>query len=407
MALIKCPECGKEISDKSSICIHCGYPISEMKENSEELQEELLLKESKPLPENELLPEKQLKRDQNSSIKEEKKNVKIKPIYILGAVVAVIIIVVGTSQYNKIQKRNNELQAYNNAIYAYENENFQDAYEYFSNNEYKDSKEYLEKTVEKYTESLINDNSLEEADKYLALVNDEAVKKDLETKLTYAHGIDCFDKGLFSNAADIFRELKDYKDSEKYKNSAVIMNWMQGEWLLRYFADYDYHNRGAMKINGWNATTYIASGDRFEERASCILELNDDNTVSFKTSDIEYNMYYAEGKGYIGATLIKDSYYESLRDSYYPLTPWCYGKTTNDLAFVKPDKSEIVNGTAILPVPSEPKIGMTADEVKDSSWGEPDKINKTTYSWGTTEQWCYSNNRYIYLDGGYVTAISE
>ena len=29
MALIKCPECNKEISDKSKICIHCGYPISE------------------------------------------------------------------------------------------------------------------------------------------------------------------------------------------------------------------------------------------------------------------------------------------------------------------------------------------------------------------------------------------
>lgn len=28
MALIKCPECGKEISDKSSACIHCGYPLS-------------------------------------------------------------------------------------------------------------------------------------------------------------------------------------------------------------------------------------------------------------------------------------------------------------------------------------------------------------------------------------------
>ncbi len=26
--LIKCPECGKEISDKASACIHCGYPIS-------------------------------------------------------------------------------------------------------------------------------------------------------------------------------------------------------------------------------------------------------------------------------------------------------------------------------------------------------------------------------------------
>lgn len=27
MALIKCPECGREISDKSEQCIHCGYPL--------------------------------------------------------------------------------------------------------------------------------------------------------------------------------------------------------------------------------------------------------------------------------------------------------------------------------------------------------------------------------------------
>ena len=27
MALIRCPECGKEISDKASACIHCGYPL--------------------------------------------------------------------------------------------------------------------------------------------------------------------------------------------------------------------------------------------------------------------------------------------------------------------------------------------------------------------------------------------
>ena len=28
MALIKCPECGKEISDKAPACIHCGFPLS-------------------------------------------------------------------------------------------------------------------------------------------------------------------------------------------------------------------------------------------------------------------------------------------------------------------------------------------------------------------------------------------
>lgn len=30
MALIKCPECGNNVSDKSEICIHCGYPIKNM-----------------------------------------------------------------------------------------------------------------------------------------------------------------------------------------------------------------------------------------------------------------------------------------------------------------------------------------------------------------------------------------
>lgn len=35
MALIICPECGKEVSDRAEACPHCGYPINEMvnKEN--------------------------------------------------------------------------------------------------------------------------------------------------------------------------------------------------------------------------------------------------------------------------------------------------------------------------------------------------------------------------------------
>ena len=33
MALIKCPECGKEISDNSTKCIHCGSPIKNEKQN--------------------------------------------------------------------------------------------------------------------------------------------------------------------------------------------------------------------------------------------------------------------------------------------------------------------------------------------------------------------------------------
>lgn len=35
MALIKCPECGKEISDKSPVCINCGYPLNQTPQNEE------------------------------------------------------------------------------------------------------------------------------------------------------------------------------------------------------------------------------------------------------------------------------------------------------------------------------------------------------------------------------------
>ena len=32
--LIKCPECGKEVSDQSKVCIHCGYPLLKNRKSS-------------------------------------------------------------------------------------------------------------------------------------------------------------------------------------------------------------------------------------------------------------------------------------------------------------------------------------------------------------------------------------
>jgi ribosomal protein L37E len=59
MALIKCPECGKEVSDRSDQCIHCGYPIKEemdkLKQESqvEEVQQERELEEDNAVTESE------------------------------------------------------------------------------------------------------------------------------------------------------------------------------------------------------------------------------------------------------------------------------------------------------------------------------------------------------------------
>ena len=36
MSLIKCPECGKEISDRADACIHCGFPVAKYREEEQE-----------------------------------------------------------------------------------------------------------------------------------------------------------------------------------------------------------------------------------------------------------------------------------------------------------------------------------------------------------------------------------
>ena len=72
--------------------------------------------------------------------------------------------------------------------------------------------------------------------------------------------------------------------------------------------------------------------------------------------------------------------------------------------FTKEELESRLEKSQSIPVPS---IGMTAEEVLASTWGEPEKINRTTFSWGTFEQWVYEGHRYIYLDNGIVTAIQE
>lgn len=52
-------------------------------------------------------------------------------------------------------------------------------------------------------------------------------------------------------------------------------------------------------------------------------------------------------------------------------------------------------------------IGMSSEDVLLSSWGKPEKINKTTTENNISEQWIYGNSKYIYFDNGVVTAIQE
>jgi hypothetical protein len=57
-------------------------------------------------------------------------------------------------------------------------------------------------------------------------------------------------------------------------------------------------------------------------------------------------------------------------------------------------------------------VGMTKDEVI-KSWGTPTRVNKTTTSGGSTEQWVYygrggsGSDQYVYVDNGVVRTVQS
>ena len=52
-------------------------------------------------------------------------------------------------------------------------------------------------------------------------------------------------------------------------------------------------------------------------------------------------------------------------------------------------------------------IGMSEQEVLDSSWGRPQRINRTSTAAGSREQWVYGIGNYLYFDNGKLTAVQS
>lgn len=387
MALIKCPECGKEISDKARSCPGCGYPINEGILDSSILKSEEANNDT-PAGNNKESITDQIIEKSMIYLKQ------IKPIHVTISLICVVIIGTGIT-FTRINGQ------YNYAIQAYESGNYEDSYNYFKNSSYKDSEVYYEQSLVQYTYQLIDSRKFEVADTYMQLIEDDTVRKETAQKMTYTRAIDAYETGAFKVAMDLFESIPQYEDADDYKFRAELMDNFQGNWILygrkiTAFSTVDY-NYAALEINGWNATLlYCTDGDiTFENAKDCKLVLSDDNkTVVFKSGNSEYFMKYRVNR--IAAKIIKDEYFEKLRSLSNPSYVW-RNYDTNTMAFDKYESG----------IPKNPSIGMTSEEVKNSTWGSPEDINKDTYSWGVKEQWCYSKNRYVYLEDGIVTSISE
>lgn len=163
------------------------------------------------------------------------------------------------------------------------------------------------------------------------------------------------------------------------------------------FVPYDalgtYSSGGGSKviIDGEYITTYYDNGTHIKRNIRAVLFNNEICLLSDYKNSMGAVYTVRDGELYWHLVDIDDSGKISLYTSKYETETYSH-------------LTRISYSTEQLKAPT---IGMTADEVRQSTWGEPTKINKTTTAYGVREQWVYSSSRYIYIDDGVVTAIQE
>lgn len=101
MALIKCKECGKEISDKAKRCIHCGCPIeyNEESTNKNTTKEEIKVVKEKEIPKD--------KKDEIDELSKEDSSSKVRNLLLILSVVAIFII---SAFFSSISNKINEVK---------------------------------------------------------------------------------------------------------------------------------------------------------------------------------------------------------------------------------------------------------------------------------------------------------
>jgi hypothetical protein len=52
-------------------------------------------------------------------------------------------------------------------------------------------------------------------------------------------------------------------------------------------------------------------------------------------------------------------------------------------------------------------IGMTAQEVLQSTWGRPQSVNRTHTVRGTHDQWVYPGSNFLYFEDGVLTTVQN
>lgn len=197
-----------------------------------------------------------------------------------------------------------------------------------------------------------------------------------ETK--YQQALYNYNIGNFEKSKELFKTIQEYKDTLAYLSNNEIMINIQGIWQKK-----NDSSNWIYEITGWKLNVYsdMSIGKYIIENEH-FYRLPGNMTIQINNNEI---------------CIVLDSK-KSIRFLNYDKNK---NIITDDLGtFVKQPTYKIKEI-------KEPSIGMTKSEVENSTWGKPEKINRTETIYGIREQWCYSRYRYIYFENGIVTSIQN
>jgi len=195
----------------------------------------------------------------------------------------------------------------------------------------------------------------------------------------YNYAINYLDKITINYSGEFYKEIEDYQKQ-----------------LMQEKKKYDGVATAETKQKELEVVELIKKGDYAQAQAKCVLEFPVLNRYALALEN--------EKKGDHSMAL---QYWKDIPLDYNgPLSSEILKSVNTYSVEIQQLNQLLASYKAKQSIP-QPRIGMTANEVSNSQWGKPTKVNKTTTAYGVTEQWVYSSGKYVYLDNGIVTAIQE
>jgi hypothetical protein len=265
---------------------------------------------------------------------------------------------------------------------------------------YKDSEDLLIESRYGLAKYYIDQKDFIQAEGLLETILDYEDSSDLLFQTRYELAKQKYYSGDFMDSKRYFELVKNSKDANQFLSKIDQIIKFQGNWLFTNKALLD--RKYLFQIEGWKGEFYDLGihpykPEKFEITEYDILK---NKSFQFNRNDPPILEYFTVSIG--TSDTMNVHYIMTGTNGYVNADYFSKGYRTN----------QHITGTVRTPIPPKPRkpdpqIGMTADEVRNSSWGNPREINRTTTAYGVSEQWVYSDYRYIYLDDGIVTAIQD